>query len=242
MTQTLNKMRLMFRTINPTGSNHSGSVIFLHGSGDTGPNLIEWIRFLLGRDMEFPHIKIIYPTAPLQPYTPLNGQMSNVWFDRRTISIDAFECRKSMAEIYEDIHEMINAEVSAGVPLDRIIIGGFSMGGALALHSGYHLNTDLGGVFACSSFLNHDSIVYESLRNRTTPGTPLPELLMFHGDRDNLVPSEWGKESFDNLVKLGVEGSFNILPNTLHELKKRELLDIQEWILTKLPALDDNDE
>lgn len=43
--------------------------------GDTGHNLIEWIRFLLGKDMQFPHIKMIFPTAPLQPYTPLGGEV-----------------------------------------------------------------------------------------------------------------------------------------------------------------------
>lgn len=190
--------------------------------------------------MEFPHIKVIYPTAPLQPYTPMGGGLSNVWFDRRSISIEAMESRKSMAQIYETVHEMISDELSLGIPINRIIVGGFSMGGALAMHAGYHLNTELGGVFACSSFLNHDSIVYDSLKNRTKPETELPELRMFHGDRDTLVPLEWGQESFQKLSQLGVTGTFTPLTNTLHELKKRELLDIQDWILAKLPPLDSN--
>lgn len=63
------------------------------------------------------------------------------------------------------------------------------MGGALALHSGFHVNQDLAGVFACSSFLNDDSIVFEMLQKRKTQqsSSRLPKLLMFHGDRDNLV-------------------------------------------------------
>lgn len=44
-------------------------------SGDTGSNLMEWMRFLIGKDMQFPHIKVIIPTAPAQPYTPLDGQV-----------------------------------------------------------------------------------------------------------------------------------------------------------------------
>lgn len=208
-------------------------------SGDTGSNLIEWVRFLLGRDMEFGHIKVIYPTAPLQPYTPMGGELSNVWFDRRSISIDALESRKSMSQIYETVHEMIMEEVKLGIPVNRIIVGGFSMGGALAMHAGYHLNTDLCGVFACSSFLNKDSIVYESLRHRTNPDNLLPELRMFHGDRDTLVPLSWGQHTFELLKDMGVKGTLTPLSNTLHELKKRELLDVQEWILAKLPPLDD---
>lgn len=56
--------------------------IHLFLEGDTGPNLIEWVRFLLGKDLQFPHIKFVYPTAPLQPYTPLDGEVSeNETFD-----------------------------------------------------------------------------------------------------------------------------------------------------------------
>lgn len=114
------------------------------------------------------------------------------------------------------------------------------MGGALALHSGFHVNQELAGIFACSSFLNDDSIVFETLRTRKTqenPG-PLPKLLMFHGDRDNLVPLSWGRESFEELVQLGVDGEFKPLKNTLHELKAKQLRDTHEWIMTQLPPLD----
>lgn len=61
------------------------------------------------------------------------------------------------------------------------IAGGFSMGGALALHTALHVNRELAGVFTCSSFLNDDSLVFESLRSSQQP---LPKLLMYHGDRD----------------------------------------------------------
>lgn len=103
---TFASMKLAVRTISPTGKTHSGTVIFFHGSGerffflfvdgnsifeltlmditisskwptgDTGSNLVEWIRFLLGKDMQFPHLKVILPTAPVQPYTPLNGEVN----------------------------------------------------------------------------------------------------------------------------------------------------------------------
>lgn len=185
--------------------------------------------------MTYQHIKLIYPTAPFKPYTPLNGQLSNVWFDRESISIEAPENRQSLSEIYEKVNEIINEEVKQGIPINRIIVGGFSMGGALAMHTGYHLNTQLGGVFALSSFLNRDSIVYDSLRSRSHSNSPLPELRMFHGGRDTLVPIEWGQESFNKLLKLGVKGSFTPLKNTLHELKTQELLDLEDWILNKLP-------
>lgn len=111
------------------------------------------------------------------------------------------------------------------------------MGGALGLHTAYHINRDLAGVFACSSFLNNDSIVYESLRNATSHQT-WPKLLMFHGDRDSLVPSEWGRKTYDQLCALGVRGEFVMLKNTMHELKIKEMVELQQWIVDTLPPLE----
>lgn len=124
---------------------------------------------------------MVYPTAPVQPYTPSDGMLSNVWFDRKEITIDAKECRLSLAKIYDSVNELIRNEVDKGIHPSRIIVGGFSMGGALALHTGYHLNQGLAGVFAMSSFLNNNSIVYDSIRS--SQSRTLPKLLMFHGDR-----------------------------------------------------------
>lgn len=111
------------------------------------------------------------------------------------------------------------------------------MGGALAFHSGFHVNNELAGVFTCSAFLNDKSIVFESLRTRQN-ASQLPKLLMFHGDRDSLVPLAWGKETYDELQSLGVSGEFKTLKNAQHELKAKELHEIQEWISTLLPPLE----
>lgn len=116
------------------------------------------------------------------------------------------------------------------------------MGGALALHTGYHVHRDLAGVFVCSGFLNDNSIVYESLKAvQTDPDATkkqLPSLIMFHGERDSLVPCEWGKKTYDQLTALGVKGEFIPLKNTMHELKTNEILEIQDWISKVLPPLD----
>ncbi|XP_017130943.1 lysophospholipase-like protein 1 [Drosophila elegans] len=228
-------MNLALKTVNATGK-HTASVIFFHGSGDTGPNVLEWVRFLLGRDLEYPHIKILYPTAPLQKYTPLDGELFNVWFDRRSVNIAAPENKKSLSQCYDAVNQLIDEEVASGIPLGRIIVGGFSMGGAVALHTAYHLRPSLAGVFAHSSFLNRGSVVYDSLES--SKATELPELRMFHGERDTLVPKDWGLETFEALKKLGVKGTFHPLRNTLHELKTASLKDLEQWIQEKLPPLE----
>lgn len=113
------------------------------------------------------------------------------------------------------------------------------MGGALALHTGYHVNRDLGGVFVCSGFLNTSSIVYDSLKAiHADEKAKLPPLIMYHGERDSLVPLDWGKKTYEQLTALGVKGKFIELKNTMHELKTNEILEIQEWIAQLLPPLD----
>ncbi|KAM8717030.1 hypothetical protein ACLKA7_003838 [Drosophila subpalustris] len=211
----------------------SASVIFFHGSGDTGAGIMDWVRSLIGRDLDGSHIRYVYPTAPLQKYTPFGGEESTVWFDRKNVDIAADEDRESMSKSYDIARRLVQKQMNDGIPEHRIIVGGFSMGGALALHTGYHLNTNLAGVFAHSAFLNRKSVVYKSLQQETNAN--LPELCMFHGNDDNVVEFAWGKETFNNLTELGVSGSFTELPNTVHELQKSSLIDIEQWILQKLP-------
>ncbi|CAH0560052.1 unnamed protein product [Brassicogethes aeneus] len=209
----------------------SGAVIFLHGSGDTGQGVLNWVKFLVGDNFSLPHVKFLFPTAPLRPYTPLRGELSHVWFDRLDITPEVPEHEETLNSVGGEINKIIEDVVKSGVPLDRIIVGGFSMGGALALHTGYRYTPGLPGVFTLSSFLNKNSLVYKELKSKET------KLFMCHGDRDTLVPIEWGIETYKELDKLGIDVNFNRFKNTMHELKKREILDLFEWIQTIIPPL-----
>lgn len=218
------------KIIRATNKAHQASVIFFHGSGDTGSGIYDWVKFLIG-DISQPHIKFVFPTAPSRPYTPLNGEKSNVWFDRLDITPDVPEDKPTLESMGSEVRRLIDEEIKSGISLDKIVVGGFSMGGALALHTAYHWLPGLAGVFAMSSFLNHNSIVYDHLKQNPSK---IP-LLMFHGDRDTLVPQAWGEKTFKCLQDLGVQGKFVPLSNTLHELKKKELQELMEWIKRLLP-------
>lgn len=85
----------------------------------------EWVRLMV-KNFSFPHIKVLYPTAPLQPYTPAGGQMSNVWFDRSGISPNVPEKLDSIANIEVEVKNLIKKENDAGIPSNRIIIGEWS--------------------------------------------------------------------------------------------------------------------
>nr|XP_060610235.1 lysophospholipase-like protein 1 [Anolis sagrei ordinatus] len=211
---------------------HTASVIFLHGSGDTGPGVRDWIKQVLKQDLSFQHIKVIYPTAPVRPYTPMRGSLSNVWFDRYKISYDCPEHIETIDSMCQALTGLIDDEVKNGIKKNRILLGGFSMGGGMAMHLAYGYHQDVAGVFALSSFLNKNSVVYQALKKE---GQELPELFQCHGTADELVLYSWGEETNKMLTSLGVTTTFLSLPNLYHEMNKSELEKLQAWILKKLP-------
>ncbi|KAM4860997.1 lysophospholipase-like protein 1 isoform 2-T2 [Thomomys bottae] len=185
--------------VSPLGR-HSATLIFLHGSGDSGPGFRKWIKQVLNKDLAFHHIKVIYPTAPPRPYTPLKGGISNVWFDRYKIAIDSPENLESINETCQVLTGLINDEVKSGIKKNRIMLGGFSMGGCMAMHLGYRFHQDVAGVFALSSFLNKISAVYQAVQKNDGL---LPELFQCHGTADELVLYSWGEETNSRLKLLG---------------------------------------
>lgn len=94
-------------------------------SGSSGADMKEWVRLMVS-NFSFPHIKVMYPTAPLQPYTPAGGQMSQVWFDRADISNKVPEILDSIALTEVDVKNLIKKENDAGIPTNRIIVGTYS--------------------------------------------------------------------------------------------------------------------
>lgn len=160
--------------------------------------------------------------------------------------MDLPERRQSFELAYELIQKIIQKEIDNGIPANRIIIGGFSMGGTIALHMAYHVQRpQLAGVFALSTYLHYDSIVYETLTVRfrqqedeeQQSGTIQTKLLMVHGEADDMVPAKWGLITFDELKRCGVDGEFNLLKGVGHEMKTSELVQVERWIVAMLPPL-----
>lgn len=132
----------------------------------------------------------------------------------------------------KELSTLIETEVSSGIPLNKIILGGFSMGGAMSFHLGYRYFQQLAGIFAISAFINDESVIFEHLKKQSE-NTPV--LFQWHGARDDLVPLEWGQETFNTLQNLGIKGEFHIGKNALHELKRECLIKLHSWIKDKVP-------
>ncbi|KAK7504174.1 hypothetical protein BaRGS_00004478 [Batillaria attramentaria] len=222
--------------VSHTGKKCNAAVILMHGSGSTGDALRTTFSMLLrtSGDLAFPHIRVTYPTAPIRPYTLAGGVPSTVWFDRKTLGLEGQDDLESLDVMAVQLQELIDAEVQSGIPLNRIILGGFSMGGCMALHLGYRFLPEVAGVIAMGSFLYGQSAVYKDIEKRPKD-LPLPPLLQVHGEEDDLVRFNWGKDTFTKLQNHGVQGEFVPVPNLGHTLNKNIALSVREWILKRLP-------
>ncbi|CAB0034491.1 unnamed protein product [Trichogramma brassicae] len=186
---------------------HTATLIFFHGLGDTGHG---WASSLGA--LRAPHVKVICPTAyvsllkniliimkyftnikiisfsPTMPVTLNGGFRMPSWFDLRALDASGPEDEEGIKKAAESVHSMIAQEVAAGIPTERIVLGGFSQGGALALYSALTFPQQLGGVVALSTWLPlHQKFPNEVKGNKNMP------VMQCHGNCDPVVNYKWGQ-------------------------------------------------
>ena len=208
---------------------HVGAVVFLHGSGDNGPNFQRWIgaeSFVKALVDKGVHTE--FPSARPIPYTVAGGQMSSVWFNRLAMEPSSPEQTRTVEDSVAQIESLLDELVAAGIPSSRIAVGGFSMGGGIALQTALRSKHALAGVFAMSSYMCDDAAVYSQLRS--TPRSGL-NIWMAHGADDDFVLPEWGQATAKALKAFeGLEVSWRAYPRLHHELRSDELVDLNEWL------------
>ncbi|VUZ47938.1 unnamed protein product [Hymenolepis diminuta] len=130
---------------------HKSTLVFLHGLGDTGRNWSQQLKKIVP-----PHCEIICPNAkPIEVSINQNAIMP-AWFDIYGLSVESPQDEKGIAKVAEQVSQLIKTEVeTCGIPLNRIVLGGFSQGGSAALFTGITASSlrGLAGVMIFSSWL-----------------------------------------------------------------------------------------
>jgi len=205
------------------------AVIFLHGSGDTGNGLRKYMETVGGKkflqELKDKGVKTYWPDSGQRPYTLAGGLVMPVWYDRSGLPPTAPEDTASVEESVSSLYQLIEQVKADGVPPERIIIGGFSMGGGIALQLALRHMSDIGGVFVLSSFLCDDAAVYSSLRYRSSLS-----ILMLHGEADGFIKSAWGKATADRLRGLGLNVEYTGLKRTRHEINRKVVMLLRDWL------------
>jgi phospholipase/carboxylesterase len=205
----------------------TGAVIWLHGLGADGFDFVPLVQ-----EMRLPEscaLRFVFPHAKMRPVTINNGFVMRAWYDITGFGPERAEDAAGIRESAETVRQYIAREIAGGVPVRRIVIAGFSQGGAIALQAALRHPEPLAGVLALSTYLPlRDTLPYEaSAANRDAP------ILMCHGQRDPIVPMALGEASRDVLQSLGYEVAWRSYPME-HQVCMEEVVDIADWLRSRL--------
>ncbi|CAF0899059.1 unnamed protein product [Brachionus calyciflorus] len=224
-----NSSKTMSVILKPTAK-QTATVIFLHGLGDTGHG---WSSVF--SEFKRPHIKYIFPTAPIRPVTLNGGFEMNAWFDILGLRPDATQDEVGIQKSSQLLLNIVDEEIKNGIPSDRIFIGGFSQGGATALYTSLTSSHRFAGVIALSTWLplhhRFPAQLKECENKLTTP------FIQCHGDVDPMVPLQWSEMTVKLLKTIGFSNvNFKTYRGMSHSSSPEELDDVSDFINKIAPA------
>jgi len=189
-----------------TGANPDASVIWMHGLGDDGKGWSEVVPALnLPQSLA---VRFIFPHAPVIAVTINNGMRMRAWYDIRQANLSERADLEGVLASQAHVDALIAREVSRGIAARRVILAGFSQGGAIALYAGVRYAERLGGVIGLSTYLvGFDRVAAEaSAANRDVP------IFMAHGTLDGVVQLAWAERSRDALRAGGWDVEWHTYP------------------------------
>ncbi len=201
------------------------SIIWLHGLGADGNDFVPVVPQLnLPADRA---VRFVFPTAPSIPVTINNGLVMPAWYDILRLdnvrSIDEAGLRASAART----QALIRREIERGIAAERILLAGFSQGGAVAFEAGLSFERRLGGIIALSTYFpTADSISAHPAQQ----GLPA---LVCHGLTDPMVPEFLGRTAAESLRRQGLAPEYHTYPMA-HELCMPEIDRIGRWLRSVL--------
>ena len=207
--------------INPT-TKPVASIIWLHGLGADGHDFAGIVPELnLAKELA---IRFVFPHAPVKPITINAGFPMRAWYDILGLDRHSHEDGTGIRESQKLVDALIENEKSKGMPAHKIIIAGFSQGGAMALHTGLRHHERLGGILALSCYLPLNKTL---LKEAAPENNDIP-IFMAHGKQDNIVPLNFGEYSEKVLREHGYKVEFKTYPMA-HEVCVEEIVDISNW-------------
>ncbi|RDE19037.1 carboxylesterase [Motiliproteus coralliicola] len=203
----------------------TAAVIWLHGLGADGNDFAPIVPEL--RLPESLAVRFIFPHAPSIPVTINNGWVMPAWYDILEMTldrrIDETQLRASAAEI----RKLIEREIERGIDSRRILLAGFSQGGAVAYETALSFDKPLGGLLAMSTYYATADSIELNEANRQLP------VLVQHGTLDPVVPESLGQKALQRLQADEFEVSYQSYPME-HAVCPPQIEAIADWIRTRL--------
>ena len=206
-----------------TGSSPTATVIWLHGLGADGHDFEPIVP-----ELDLPDalaVRFVFPHAPMQPVTINGGAVMRAWYDVFALEGQRREDGAGVRASQEKVEDMISREKARGESAARLVLAGFSQGGAIALQTGLRHGERLGGIMALSTYLP----VASTLAAEASPANRAVPIFMAHGEDDPLIPIERATMSRHQLEAAGYAVEWHQYPMT-HAVCMDEIADISAWL------------
>ena len=218
------KTRLPHIEINPKAP-ASATVIWLHGLGASGDDFVPIVP-----ELNLPEhlaVRFIFPHAPQIPVTINGGYVMPAWYDITAMSLEREIDEAQLLASSAAISALIDNEIARGIDSQRIIIAGFSQGGAVAYQTALSYPKPLGGLMALSSYFATAKSVIAHPSNQQLP------IAIFHGIYDNMVQETLGHQALNTLRQWGYSPRYYSYEMD-HEVNMSEIKDISAWLQERL--------
>ena len=210
-----------------TGAEPSGSVIWLHGLGADGHDfepIIPELRLPASLSLRF-----VFPHAPVRPVTLNNGMAMRAWYDIFSLNRGGPVDEAGIKDSSAILEALIERETERGIDPDKIVVAGFSQGGAVALYTGLQCEQRIAGIMALSCY--HPAA--ERIGAQAAPTDEKVRIFMAHGRTDPVVPLSLAEGTVLKLRELGYEPEWHTYPMP-HSLCAEEVGDIARWLRSVL--------
>ena len=199
------------------------SVLWLHGLGADGHDFAPIVPELVRPD--WPGLRFVFPHAPVRPVTINNGVPMRAWYDIRNLSIDQRADEEGLRASMAEVDALIARERDRGVPASRLLLVGFSQGGALALASGLRRESAVAGIACLSGYL---PLADRTAAERTPAGRATP-VFLGHGRQDPVVALGLGTRTRAALEGWKVPVTWRDYPMP-HSVCAEEIGDLGDWM------------
>ncbi len=208
-----------------TQENPDATVIWLHGLGADGHDFAPIVPELnLPKEMG---IRFIFPHAPSIPVTVNNGFVMPAWFDILEMEIDRKVDSDQLMISAAAINAFIERELQRGIDSRRILLAGFSQGGAVVYQAGLSHPKPLGGILAMSTYFATSNTIALNEANSSI------SIEIQHGVYDPVVPEGLGKKAEKHLKELGYTVTYKSYPME-HNVCPQQITDISTWLQQRL--------
>lgn len=212
-----------------TGADPQWTVLWLHGLGADGHDFVPLLPELVRP--HWPALRFVFPHAPVRPVTINNGVPMRAWYDIAAADLGTRADLAGVQASVAEVEALIAHEAGRGVPARRVILAGFSQGGAVALACGLARPTPLAGLVALSTYLPG----IDQAAARLAPGAQAQPVFMAHGLGDPVVPLAHAERSLAALRTLGFPVDWHTYPMA-HQVCAQEVADLGDWLERRFAA------